>query len=685
MLNGNNISSQLVNKIALLIVVVWTLTIVCIGLLHAYGNKKLALNSALVEAQTLIKQEELNRLWIAENGGLYLSAKPTANLSVNNDQTSDFTLINHIYITRQMYQKLENDYGYRARIVRLDSTRPEGIPDSWERKALQILVAGDDSFHETISVQGNDHLRLIHAARVRQECLFCHEANYNVGDLLGGFSLSIPLESYYTALGTYSYTVLVGYLVIWSLGLLLTRFAAYLFTRQLTQSRAQQSQLQMVETNLHYISYFDPGTNLPNRATFDDRLKVAMAHAVRLEERVAVAVVNIENFSENRSVYGQGVENQLIKKVAENIAGQIRPDDTIARLGNDRLILLLPSLVSRENVARIINNINQAFEDSIDLNGTQIFVKISFGVAIFPDDAIDLDTVVSYAESAAFRVCQQKVSNLQMYSEELNAKAHAHLQLETELRQALNRNEFRVYYQPQIDAPSGRIIGAEALIRWNHPERGLIPPDQFIPLAENNGTIVAIGEWVLRDACEQVVRWKETFQIPFRLGVNISARQFQDVELVDLIDRIILETGIDPADLEVEITEGTIMEDVNRAVEILVDLKVRGVKIAIDDFGTGYSSLSQLKKLPFDRLKVDRSFIADLGEDRDSQVIVEMIIELAAKLNMEIIAEGIETQEQKKFLISRGCYPMQGYYFGKPMPADQFSKFLAESVSGSVV
>ena len=206
----------------------------------------------------------------------------------------------------------------------------------------------------------------------------------------------------------------------------------------------------------------------------------------------------------------------------------------------------------------------------------------------------------------------------------------------------------------------------------------MIPPDQFIPLAENNGAIVPIGEWVLLDACKQAVQWRDIYNMPFRVGVNFSARQFQDAALVDVIDRIIAETGIEPETLEIEVTEGTIMEDVDKAIDTLVDLKVRGIKVAIDDFGIGYSSLSQLKKLPFDRLKVDRSFISDLENDRESQVIVEMIIDLAAKMNLEIIAEGVETEEQKKFLVSRGCYSMQGYYFGKPMPAEEFSKFLSE-------
>ena len=689
MIQTDGVTSQLINKITLTLIVVWTVVIVVIALLHVYGNRKLVLNSALVEARTLVNQEELNRLWIADKGGLYVAqagkVKHSGQLPKTIDSQSgttvgnNFALVSHIEITRQMYLQLEEESGYRARMVRLDSVRSEGVPDEWERAALQTLTLENDSFYEITSSGDHDSLRLLQATHISEKCVACHPGVYQVGDLFGGFSLSIPLGPYFAVLGTYSYAVLVGYLVIWLTGIILTRFAARLFQRQLNLASEQESQLQLVETNLHYISYFDPGTNLPNRVTFDDRLRVAMAHATRLQERIAIAVVNIDNFTQIRDLFSQGVEDQLLQKVAEVIALKIRPDDTIARMGNDRLLLLLPGLVSRENVARIVNNINEAFETPVILDGAEILVRISFGVSVFPEDASESGLLVSYAETAASRVTQQKISNLQMYSQELNAAAHAHLLLETGLRQGLNRNEFCVYYQPQIDAPSGTIVGAEALIRWNHPSRGLIPPDQFIPMAENNGAIVPIGEWVLLDACKQAVHWRDTFNMPFRVGVNFSARQFQDIALVDVIDRALTETGIDPEDLEIEVTEGTIMEDVDKAIETLVDLKVRGIKVAIDDFGIGYSSLSQLKKLPFDRLKVDRSFISDLDNDRESQVIVEMIIDLAAKLNMEIIAEGVETEDQKKFLISRGCYPMQGYYFAKPMPAEDFTRFLGES------
>lgn len=691
MLKLDTITTQLINKLSLLVIVGWTVIIVVVGFLHAHDESRLAFNSALIEAQALASQEELSRVWMAEIGGVYIPAggfkegfkNPGDRHPLTKQRAldgTDYSLISHIEFTRRLYQKLEEERGYRARIIRLDSNRADGIPDTWETMALQKIVAGRHSIYEKTSEDGHDYLRLIQVALTNDDCMQCHSGEFQTGQVLGGFSLKIPLKPYYATIGTYSHSILYGYLVLWVIGLVLTRLAVRLFVHQIGLAREQESQLQIVETNLHYISYFDPGSNLPNRATFDDRLRVAMAHAVRMEHMIAVAVVNIENFTQIRDLFSRNIGDQLISKVAEVVGRKIRPDDTIARMGNDRLLLLLPGLTSRENVARIINNINQAFVQTIELDGAEVHVKLSFGLAVFPDDTSEFDRLVSYAETASSRVKQQKHSNLQMYSESLNAAAHAHLQLETGLRQGLNRREFEVYYQPQIDAPSGTVIGAEALIRWNHPELGLLSPDKFIPMAENNGSIVQIGEWVLYDACSQASKWRSDYQIDFCMAVNVSARQFQDLGLTDVIDRLLEETVSDPSDLELEVTEGTVMDDVDRAIETLVDLRSRGVKVAIDDFGVGYSSFGQIKNLPFNRLKVDRSFISDIDTDRDSQVIVEMLIDLASKLNMEIIAEGVETEEQVKFLLSRGCYTMQGYYFAKPMPADEFTLFLEQTV-----
>ena len=365
MLKDDSKVAQLIAKVPWLIVLLWSIVTIFIALLHAYGNRQLAQNSALVEARTLIKQEELSRYWITANGGLYaassdkgLMSPPPSSESGAKEPKNDkrFFPISHNDITAQMYRRLEDDYGYRARMISLDSIRAEGVPDPWERGAFKNLDKGEDIFYEVVLSHGHDSLRLIHATRFKEECVLCHTGEYQVGELLGAFSLTLPLDSYYTALGTYSYSVLIGYLLLWLFGLVLTCFAASLFRRLYLRSCEQGNQLQLAETNLHYLAYFDPGTNLPNRTTFDDRLRVAMAHAVRLNERVAIAVVNLENFTTIRGLYSQGVGEQLIKKVAEVIAGRIRPDDTIARMGNDRLLLLLPGLVSRENVARIVKD-----------------------------------------------------------------------------------------------------------------------------------------------------------------------------------------------------------------------------------------------------------------------------------------------------------------------------------------
>jgi diguanylate cyclase (GGDEF)-like protein len=486
----------------------------------------------------------------------------------------------------------------------------------------------------------------------------------------------VPFEPFLQQEWASSFYMVVMATLLWFAGLVFIFFFARKLKTQFLQIRESERQRNIAESTLHYLAHFDKNTNLPNRARFDDRLAQSLVQARRTNRKVAVAVVRIDNFTKVCDTFKQPVEDLLIRKFAEVVGSSIRPDDTIARFGKDSLLLLLPGISAKENIARVVDKINSRLENQLGIAGQEIFINASFGVALCPDDAVDADTLVRYAETAADRACSLDRTNLQMYSAELNDMAHEHLFLETALRKAIQDDQFSIHYQPQIDAPSGKITGAEALIRWTHPEKGMITPDRFIPLAENNGMIFPIGEWVMRNACQQAVAWQKEYDTPFQIGVNVSAKQFADPFLIDMVDRVLAETGLPPESLEVEITEGMIMVDVDRAIETLIDLKVRGVKIAIDDFGTGYSSLSQLKKFPIDRLKIDRSFVSELDLDNDDKVIVEMIIELTGKLNISVIAEGVEKSEQKEFLVSRGCYQMQGFFFSRPVPPEDFSMTL---------
>jgi len=649
-------------------------------------------NQAFLRAKTIAERDILYRDWVSKSGGVYIGVsdqnQPNPFLSFVHDRevvTRDgakLTLVNPATMTRQVYALNNHDSQIINRITSLDLMNPDNAPDSWESSTLMELGRTGENIHSAMVLRdGIEYARTLVALKTDASCLECHfDQGYRVGDIRGGLSVMIPFAPFLEAEWSDSIYLLLITTLLWLLGLGVIAFFSKQLDLGISQVRESERQLNIAETSLHYLSHFDQRTNLPNRALFDDRLIQAITHSDRVGNKVAVAVMQVANFAQICDTFEYSVGDQLIRRIAETVGVCIRPDDTIARFGRESLLILLPSILVKENIPRIIDKINVILEESLDIEGHEAFVNASFGVSLYPDDSKDPMSLVKFAETAAARAGNLDRSNLQMYASELNDLAHQQLQLETGLRKALKEGQFSIYYQPQIDAPSGRVVGAEALIRWFHPEKGLITPDIFIPMAENNGTIFEIGAWVMREACKQAVAWQKEYQRPFQIGVNVSATQFQDPLLVDMIENVLAETGLSPESLEIEITEGMIMADVENAVDTLVDLKIRGVKIAIDDFGTGYSSLSQLKRFPIDRLKIDRSFVSEIDENNDDQVIVEMIIELTGKLNLAVIAEGVEKVEQRDFLVSRGCYSMQGHLFGKAVAADVFNEVLTAGV-----
>ena len=693
-------SAAFLRRVSIVLVLACSVTIVFAASLHWRAQVRLATNSALAEARTLVERDVLNRYLSARYGGFYTPA--SAVVRDNDDsspatfnhaivqhgtlQTTDgetLTLVSHVEMTRQMYRLLDEHFGYRGHLTRLESQRADGVPDDWEATALRRFEDGIEEVSTVERLGGTDYLRFIHVVRVDEDCLSCHApTRFKPGAVFGGFSLSIPLSPFVDAQWDHYKWILLSYALLWLAGMLLIRYAVGMLRRQFDTIRETESRREMMENSLHYLSYFDPATNLPNRTSFDDRLTMALLHAERRTEKLAVAVMQVSNFNQVCSTFDHQVGDHLLRLTAERVSQALWPDDTIARFGKESLLLLLPGLRARENIARIVNKISNVLELPVVIEGQEAFVRVGFGVALFPEDSKDAHSLINFAETAVSRLAtDRRQTSLQMYSSELNIAAHEHLVLETGLRKALREEQMEVYYQPQVDAPSGRIIGAEALLRWHHPERGLISPELFVPVAENNGTIIPIGEWVMHNACHQAALWQRKFGRSFRMGVNVSGRQFQDSSIVDVIEQALTDSNLPAGSLEVEVTEGVVMEEIEKAIATLVDLKVRGVKVAIDDFGTGYSSLSQLRKLPFDRLKVDRSFLQELVHDQDKQAIVEMIIELAARMNLEIIAEGVETSAQMKFLVAHGCYQMQGYFFGRPMTAAGFEELLARNIA----
>jgi diguanylate cyclase (GGDEF)-like protein/PAS domain S-box-containing protein len=438
----------------------------------------------------------------------------------------------------------------------------------------------------------------------------------------------------------------------------------------------------------YHLAYYDSLTELPNRALFEDRLPQAITLARRNHQKLAVMLLDLDRFKTINDTLGHPVGDQLLRGVAERLSSRLRGSDTVARFAGDGFALLLTQINRTEDAARIAQRIeNSAVEvaqgilgilrSPFDFDGQELYVTASIGIGVFPNDGRDTQALLQNAGAALSRVKEQGGNAYQFYAVDMNAKALQQLTLENGLRRALEREEFVLHYQPQVDINSGRVVAVEALIRWEHPELGFVSPADFIPLAESNGLIIPIGEWTLRTACKQAQIWRKG-GLPLRMSVNLSARQFEQPDLLEMVDRVLRETGLDPSHLEFEITESAVMKNAERAIDTLHRLKKMQIQIAIDDFGSGYSSLSYLKRFPIDRLKIDQSFVREATADSTDAAIIMAIITLAQNLRLKVIAEGVETDEQLRFLRLLRCDEIQGYLFSKPLPADALETLLLE-------
>jgi diguanylate cyclase (GGDEF)-like protein/PAS domain S-box-containing protein len=417
-----------------------------------------------------------------------------------------------------------------------------------------------------------------------------------------------------------------------------------------------------------YLAHFDPLTELPNQVLFTDRLSLAIAHANRLDLRFAVFCLDLDHFKKINNAFGHPLGNKLLRRVGERLCACLREDDTVARMGGDSFNLLVPNIGSVEGATKVVQKVLDSLRTPFEVDDREIYLSASIGIALFPYDGDDAATLVKNADIALQRAKEKGRGGHQFFDAGMNMRAEEQMVMEGHLRRALERDEFVLYYQPQVDARTGRLIGFEALVRWRHPELGIIQPDRFIPLAEQTGLIGPIGEWVLREACRQSRDWRDNGFEPLRMAVNLSPRQFQHPDLFRKIDLILRESGLDPAGLSLEVTESTVMHNVDHAIETLVRLKNLGVHLAVDDFGTGYSSLSYLKRFPIDLLKIDRSFIMDLPAYEDDAAIVTAVIAMAHKLEIKVLAEGVQNEMQKTFLQAHHCDELQGYLFGPPLP-----------------
>ncbi|HEV7397690.1 MAG TPA: EAL domain-containing protein [Pyrinomonadaceae bacterium] len=454
--------------------------------------------------------------------------------------------------------------------------------------------------------------------------------------------------------------------------------------RLLQQKRSYENNLEELvrerAAQLEHLSYHDALTGLPNRILFQDRVDQALSAAQPSGRIIGIVFLSLDRFKKINDTLGHTFGDYCLTEVAARLQRCIKKGDTIARFDGDEFALLLTQIVGTEDLVELAQLMAEALKPSFHLKDREVFVTASMGMSIFPDDGHDSTTVLKNAGAALHMTKMLGGNNYRFYTSDMNARAMKRLELETNLRRAIERQELEVYYQPQVEYKSGTVVGAEALVRWHHPQLGFLPPSEFIPLAEDTGLIEQLGQWVMRTACAEACSWHAAGFADLSISVNVSSREFRQPEFYERLVGILSETGLDARRLELELTETSIMDNTTAAVDLLRRIRKLGVMIAIDDFGTGYSSLSYLKRLPIDTLKLDRSFVNGATTDPDDAALVMAVITLAHNLRLKVIAEGVETEEHLRFLRLLRCDGGQGYLFGKPMPAAVFRSSLDQEI-----
>ena len=430
------------------------------------------------------------------------------------------------------------------------------------------------------------------------------------------------------------------------------------------------------EEHVRYLAHHDALTGLPNRMMMMERLEHALAHAHRQNQMLAVMFIDIDRFKSINDSLGHAQGDELLKIVAQRLTAGVREDDTVARLGGDEFIVILEVVAGLEDAVVVAEKLLNLMSQPVMLDRQNMVVTSSVGISIYPNDGDNADTLIKHADTAMYRAKEQGRNNYQFYTVDMNIRARERLTIESSLRYALERNEFQLYYQPQVDLRTRRITGMEALLRWQHPDHGLIQPSRFIPIAEETGLIIPIGEWALRTACFQNKAWQNAGLPCLHVAVNLSARQFKQANLLQMVKQALADSGLEPRYLELEITETIAMEHADETIDKLKALKAMGVTISMDDFGTGHSSLSYLKRFPIDTLKIDQSFVKDVLFDSQDAAIAAAITTMARGLKMKVVTEGVETQEQVGFLREHDRDEVQGYFFSLPLPAKAFADLL---------
>ncbi|MGD8415747.1 MAG: EAL domain-containing protein [Pseudomonadales bacterium] len=437
----------------------------------------------------------------------------------------------------------------------------------------------------------------------------------------------------------------------------------------------------MTATNTNAQLPLDPLTGLPNEYFFRDRVRQAIAYATRYGNTLSILVVGIDNLSTVNTTMGRTVGDEVLGVIADRLSDTVRKSDSVSRLAADQFTVLLTNVREAEDAARVAGKLLKAVSEALQIEDRQLHLTASVGISVFPSDGSDAETLIQCAEAAMHEVKRRGKNGLHMYSEQLGLRAAERLEIEADLHRALTDEEFEIYYQPKMDTFSGRVVSAEALIRWNHPDKGMVPPAAFISIAEDTGLIMEIGDWVTSTACREAAGWQQYVTDPITLSVNLSLRQLEQENVIETIMRALVAANLDSELLQVELTESLFLRDPRYVAGVLERFRELGISVAIDDFGTGYSSLSQLSRLPIDTLKIDRTFIEGIPDDPDALILVDAIVQLGRNLSLTVVAEGVETAAHLDFLREIGCHQCQGYFFARPMPANRFRAFLTDRIS----
>jgi diguanylate cyclase (GGDEF)-like protein len=451
-------------------------------------------------------------------------------------------------------------------------------------------------------------------------------------------------------------------------------------SRMASKTAKMAASLKHANDELQKVALLDPLTKLPNRVLLEDRIEQAIAQAERSKLNCAVIFVDLDRFKTINDSLGHTVGDELLRAVGARLQTLVRAEDTVSRLGGDEFVILLREVIDADNAAQVGDKILAELRLPFRAHEKELYITPSIGISLYPLTGHTAQMLITQADAAMYNAKQEGRNGCRLFASEMSTFFPERLMMENDLRHAVARREFALYYQPKVDLTNGSVVGMEALLRWQHPSKGLVSPDEFIPLAEDTGLIVPIGRWVIEEACAQNKAWQRAGMPHLRVAINISAVQFKQKDLLDTIKYALETSGLSPEFLEVEVTETVVMQNASQAIVTLEKLSEMGIHVSIDDFGTGYSSLSYLKRFPIDKLKIDRSFIREISSDRDDAAIVRATIALAHNLRLRVIAEGVETEDQLQFLRALGCDEYQGYYKSKPVPANEFARQMRSEI-----